>query len=175
MPLLPALTVLIFMEIALFVTIGAWIGPGWTLLVVLGSAVAGALILRAAGRSALERVMGVAIDGRGSLRQAADRLLLALAGALLILPGFLTDLLGLLLLLPPARWLLLSRLGVVAGQPGTGARIDDAAPGSRPRPGGPSPWSGTGDTVDAEVIEETPAPRSSSGQGVPGRTWHCSP
>lgn len=166
MLLLLALTVLILAEIALFVTIGAWIGLGLTLLVVLGTAVAGALILRGAGLGMVDRLMAAVTERQSPLHQAGDRLLLALAGLLLILPGFLTDLVGLLLLLPPARQALLSRVAVAAGQTGAGMAVDmtlSPQPGRDPGRDGPSPWSGADDAVDAEVIGETPAPRSSPG------------
>lgn len=163
MPLLLGLTALILAEIALFVTIGAWIGLGLTLFVVLGSALAGALILRAAGRGIVDRLVGAASRRQSPFRQAGDGVLLAIAGLLLILPGFLTDLAGLFLLLPAVRQILLTRLAQAARQPG-GAFVVDVAMAAppEPRPGRPSPWSGPAGAVDAEVIAETPPQRPGS-------------
>ena len=90
-------------EIGLFVTLGAKLGLWLTLAWVILTAVAGVLLLR-----------GVSLGGRG-LRQGLQdgvqdplspimhRTLIGVAAVLLILPGFFTDALGLVLLLPPVR------------------------------------------------------------------------
>jgi len=95
-------------EIALFVTLGAELGLGLTLLWVLLTAAVGVLLLR-----------GIAMAGRRDLREGfqeglqdplspvAHRALIGVAAVLLILPGFFTDTLGLILLLPPVRALMI--------------------------------------------------------------------
>ena len=105
MPLLLALTALILVEIALFVTVGGWIGLGLTLLEILASALAGVFVLRTTWRNLSHRMTSGAAGGGGRhpVVLAGDGALLVLAGLLLILPGFLTDLAGLVLLLPPVR------------------------------------------------------------------------
>lgn len=93
-------------EIALFVVIGGQIGLGATLVWVLGSGAAGVLLLRAEmARGAVMLRQG---PGRVALREGASvsALFRALAAVLLILPGFLTDGIGLLLLVPPVQRLL---------------------------------------------------------------------
>ena len=104
-------------EIAGFVLIGGAIGLWPTLAGVLVTAIAGALVLRWKGLSLLGEMR--ATMGRGQLpaRSLADAMLLGVAGLLLIIPGYFTDLVGLLLLLPPLRALiygiLRSRIRVV--------------------------------------------------------------
>lgn len=110
MPLILALVLLILAEISLYVTLGAALGLGLTLAVVVGSAVAGILVVRAQGRHMVERMVETAMDRRNPLRTAGDGMLKVIAGILLILPGFLTDLAGLVLLLPPVRAAILARL-----------------------------------------------------------------
>ena len=105
-------------EIACFILIGNAIGLWPTLLGVLVMAVAGSLLLRYQGLSVLNEIRSSM--GRAELpaRSLADAMMIGLAGILLITPGYFTDLIGLLLLLPPVRsaiyaWLR-SRVRVVA-------------------------------------------------------------
>ncbi|MBN8629271.1 MAG: FxsA family protein [Rhodobacterales bacterium] len=98
-------------EIGLFVTLGAKLGLWLTLAWVILTGVLGVLLLR-----------GLALGGRETLRRGlqeglhdplsplANRALMAMAAVLLILPGFFTDTLGLLLLLPPVRGLIVNVL-----------------------------------------------------------------
>lgn len=116
-------------EIAFFVMIGQAIGLWPTLLGVLVTALAGSLVLRIQG-VALLREIGETM-GRGMLpaRALADAMLVAIAGVLLLTPGYFTDLIGILLLLPPVRngiyALLRSRMGVVStGHTGYGWQTD---------------------------------------------------
>lgn len=112
MPVLLAFIALPLIEIALFILIGARIGVGATLALILLSAVAGVMILR--GQQA--RLQGMM---QGGLRVAPGRLLAdgafrMVAGLLLVLPGFLTDVLGLILLIPAVQRLILARIAARA-------------------------------------------------------------
>ncbi len=72
----------------------------------------GVWLVRAEGRAAWRRLRAAAIiTGRPPGREVLDGALILLGGSLLIVPGFITDVLGLLLLLPPTRWL--ARIGLV--------------------------------------------------------------
>lgn len=96
-------------EIGLFVEIGGRIGLWPTLAWVIGTGVAGVLILRvqaAAGAVTLRRGFSTRLD---PLSPLAMGVLAGLAGVLLFLPGFLTDAAGLVLLLPPVRAALVAR------------------------------------------------------------------
>src|SRR5574343_371104 len=90
-------------EIALFVTLGAALGLWLTLLVVLGTALLGVAILRGLGLRSAVQVRSSMGDLRDPLKAAGSDALRAVAAVLLILPGFLTDIIGLLLLVPLVR------------------------------------------------------------------------
>lgn len=96
-------------EIGLFVEIGGAIGLWPTLGWVLVSAALGIAVLRTQGREAAMQLRG-GMRGIDPLSPLAHGVLKGLAGVLLILPGFLTDALGLLLLLPPVRMALVAAL-----------------------------------------------------------------
>ena len=119
--------VLPLVEIAFFVTIGRTFGLWPTLFGVVATALAGAAIVRMQGISLLTDIRSSMRGGQLPTRALADATLVALAGFLLLLPGYFTDLLGLLLLVPPVRSALYRYLGgrmaVVArtGHPGMGS------------------------------------------------------
>ncbi len=113
-------------EIALFVVIGGAIGLWPTLLGVVVAAVAGALVLRFQGRAFLSEIRGTMAQGTLPGQAIADAMLVGFAGVLLLIPGYFSDLVGILLLIPPVRTLiygwLKSRITVVStvsgGYPG---------------------------------------------------------
>ena len=91
MRLFGPILVLTLIEIALFITVGGWLGLGLSLLVILGTAVLGSGLLRLQGqRMALD--LRQAMNGIGDpLSPMAQRGLIMMAAILLILPGFLGD------------------------------------------------------------------------------------
>ena len=90
-------------EIALFVTVGGWL-PLWpTLAIVLGTGFLGVFILRQQGLRAMSDMQSAMRGIQSPVSPMAHGALIMMAGFLLILPGFLTDTLGLLLLIPPLR------------------------------------------------------------------------
>lgn len=116
-PILPglglALIALPFAEIALLVVAGQAIGALPTLGLLLAAGLAGVLLIRAAGTSPAAALRRAAATGRlapSALPDLGHAALLAVAGVLLLVPGFLTDATGLLLALPPVRRLLLARI-----------------------------------------------------------------
>lgn len=137
-------------EIALFVTLGAWLGLWLSLAIVIGTALMGIALIRRQGRHVRADVAGAMRRGGDPGRVIADGGLAFVAGVLLILPGFLTDALGLLLLIPPLRRLLIARVARrmpsvrtpsrQAGQPivieGSFARMDDPVPPTNSPPSG---------------------------------------
>ena len=98
------------LEIALFVVIGGAIGVLPTLLGVVLTGIAGALVLRWQGVATLSRLNARLSRGELPAREMADTMLIGLGGFLLLLPGYVTDLVGLLLILPPTRHLLYALL-----------------------------------------------------------------
>ena len=115
---LATFAVLPLIEITFFILVGRTFGLWPTLLGVVVTALAGAAIVRMQGLSLLTDIRGAVRRGQLPARAIADAMLVALAGFLLLLPGYFTDLLGLLLLVPPVRSALYrsigSRMSVVA-------------------------------------------------------------
>lgn len=94
-------------EIIAFILVAGLIGTGPALLMVLASTVSGLLVLRAAGRTGLARfrgtVAGTPDRAAQDFQDGAGGVLTVLAGLLLFVPGFLTSLVGVLLLIGPVR------------------------------------------------------------------------
>jgi len=91
------------LEIAGFVVVGRQIGALATVGLVLASAIAGAMLLRHQGFSVMTRIRAEMEAGRDPSRQLAHGAMIVLAAVLLIIPGFISDIFGLLLFLPPVR------------------------------------------------------------------------
>jgi UPF0716 protein FxsA len=105
---MPALLVLVLvgvplLELVLLIQVGQRIGAGWTILLVVASGVLGALMLRREGRRAWSRFQEALAAGRWPGDEVAQGALVLFGGALLLTPGFLTDVVGLLLLFAPSR------------------------------------------------------------------------
>ena len=109
-------------EIALFVIVGRWIGVGATLGLVVLAAVAGSMILRNRGLAAAQGLRRF-----NGLQPIAGEALIAVAAVLLILPGFLTDIVALALLTPPLRRALIAAVAarVTVQSADFGRRPDD--------------------------------------------------
>jgi UPF0716 protein FxsA len=145
-----ALLLVPIVEIYVIVKVGQTIGAGPTILLLIADGVLGAWLIRHEGRRAWQALMQTLAAGRMPTRELADGALVLIGGTLLIAPGFLTDILGYLLVLPFTRPLVrgsvvrwaASRVKVVI-PPGT--------PGPRPR--------GGGRVVSGEVVEDGEPPR----------------
>jgi UPF0716 protein FxsA len=98
---LPAATALV--ELVVLLAVGHLIGLGWALLILLGTSLLGAVLLRRVGGRAWRRFRATANSGRPPGREATDGALALTASLLITFPGFLTDALGALLFLPPVR------------------------------------------------------------------------
>lgn len=118
MPLLPLiLLALPLVEIAGFALVGSLVGVLPTVALALATTVLGAVLLRIQGLGALTRIRATMDAGGTPGRDLVHGLMIGIAGLLLVVPGFFTDALGLLLFLPPVRELvwrfLRSRIVVV--------------------------------------------------------------
>ncbi len=121
------------LEIFLLIEVGGWIGVGWTVFLVVFTAVLGAHLVRRQGLSTLRRVQASLERRELPAAELLEGLFLLVAGALLLTPGFFTDAVGFACLTPPLRaWVtqeLLRRgvLGVGPRGPGAaGGRTFDA-------------------------------------------------
>ncbi len=90
-------------EIAVFIAVGSQIGVGWTLALIVATTILGVATVRRQSLANLRSAQAQARTGAMPGREIVHGALIAFAGLLLILPGFITDTLGLLLLLPPLR------------------------------------------------------------------------
>ena len=121
MPLLPLLFVVFpILELWVLIRVGAAIGAGLTIGLVVLSAMLGIAILKRQGFQTLARVRARVARGEEPTAAVLDGMVLAVAGLLLLIPGFLTDVLALLALIPALRARLVRRL-LAAAQPLRGA------------------------------------------------------
>jgi len=97
------------LEIALFIQVGAEIGLWPTLAIVILTALAGTVLMRLQGLQALSRLQNSMETGGDPVGPIAHGALILIAGMLLLTPGFFTDAVGLLLLIPPVRDALIRR------------------------------------------------------------------
>ena len=91
------------LEIYLLISMGRVIGAGATILVVIATAVLGAWLLRLQGLGTLARVQAASQAGQVPAVELVEGLILLVAGALLLTPGFFTDAIGFLSLVPAIR------------------------------------------------------------------------
>jgi UPF0716 protein FxsA len=105
-------------EIAFFVVIGNAIGLWPTLFGVLATAIIGSVVLKIQGQALFGEIRAATARGILPGRALADAMMVGIAGVLLLTPGYFTDLLGILLLIPPVRGAiygyLKSRIGLAA-------------------------------------------------------------
>src|SRR3954447_3742595 len=150
---MPLLLVLLFIvvpiaELALLIQVGQAIGVWWTVLLLVADAVLGSWLLRSQGRLAWARFNVALAEARIPHREVVDGVLVIFGGVLLLTPGFITDIFGLLFLFPPAgvvtRRLLVRRgaLRLVAAIPGTAS-----PPNGRPR------------DIEGSAVDIDPPPR----------------
>jgi UPF0716 protein FxsA len=142
--LLIAFAALPVIEIALFILVGGWIGLWPTLGLVLLAAFAGTTILRTLGTRVAMNMRSAMSGIRDPSGPIADAAVMMVAAMLLIVPGFLTDVIALALLLPPVRRLILRS---VAGRVATGRRDPDATGETR-----------ASDVIEGDFTDVTPDP-----------------
>jgi UPF0716 protein FxsA len=115
MPVLFALFVLLLgvplIEIYVLIQVGRAIGAGATILLLILTALAGAWLLRAQGLRTIARVQEALARGELPAQALLEGLVLVLTSVLLLTPGFVTDAIGFLVLLPWVRQALARRLG----------------------------------------------------------------
>lgn len=90
-------------EIALFIYVGERIGLLATLVVIVLTAVIGSILVARQGAGAIAQVQTAFFEARFPGKELAHGAMIVVAGAFLVTPGFLTDTLGFLLLVPPVR------------------------------------------------------------------------
>ena len=108
---MPLLLVILFIvvpiaELAVLIQVGQAIGVWWTILLLIADAILGSWLLRTQSRAAWRRFNEALAGGRIPHREVVDGVLVIFGGVLLLTPGFITDIFGVLFLFPPTRVLL---------------------------------------------------------------------
>jgi UPF0716 protein FxsA len=146
------------LELAVIIQVGEAIGVWWTIALLLGDALLGAWLLRHQGSAAWRRFNVALAERRVPTREVLDGVLIVFGGALLITPGFLSDILGLLLLAPPTRALvrgwLVRRVASGKMRVAFGGFGGGRGGGATGRPG----FAGPGYDVDGTAHEVPPEP-----------------
>jgi len=145
--LLTAFVIVPVVEIWVIIQVGHVIGPWWTVLLLLADAFFGSWLVRHEGRRAWQALRTTLQEGRLPANELADGMLLLIGGTLMLAPGFVTDIFGILMILPFTRPLgrrLLARLVT--------RRLDVTVAGATmPNAKGPRP--GHDEVVQGEVIK----------------------
>ena len=98
------------LEILLIIQVGHWIGAGLTFLLLVAGVVLGSLIIRREGRRSLQQLKTALLSGTPSADDLASSGWVVTGGILLIVPGFITDVAGAILIMPFTRRIV-GRLG----------------------------------------------------------------
>jgi UPF0716 protein FxsA len=178
--LLLALFILVpIAELYVIIQVGGAIGVGPTIAILILDGFLGAFLLRQQGRAAWVRFNRALAESRIPHKEVLDGVLIIFGGALLLTPGFLTDILGLILLIPPTRAIiraLMARIvrvrlsaGPRAATRGYG-RVRRRGARRRPAPGRPAPGEPAGPPPQA------PFPGGDWEEALfPGRTRRSGP
>jgi UPF0716 protein FxsA len=158
LPLLVLLFIVVpIVELFVIIQVGEAIGVLPTIALLIADSILGSMLMRSQGRTAWRRFNVALGEGRIPHREVLDGALVIFGGALLLTPGFVTDILGIVLLLPPTRALvrgvvarrLLPRL-VVTGLGGVGGLGGFGGAPGRGGPDGPRRPPGAEDGGDVE-------------------------
>lgn len=155
---MPLLLIFVFigvpiLEIALFIQAGDIFGLWPTLAAIVATAIIGGALIRAQGLAAIGRARHSLDQGQAPVQEVFTGICLLLAGALLMTPGFLTDSVGFLLLVPSVRrslgqWLMSALIS------GNKSRVwvngEEIVTPSEPREAPPR------DAIDVDYIEVPP-------------------
>ncbi len=140
------------LEIFVLVQVGQVIGPWWTILLLVVSGVLGTWLIRREGGRAWRALSEALQTGRMPARELADGALILVGGTLMLAPGFVTDALGVLLILPVTRPVARTVLTRVVTR-----RLLGAGLSTPPRPGTPRrPGTAGGTVIQGEVVDEPP-------------------
>jgi UPF0716 protein FxsA len=123
-------------ELAVLIQVGQVIGVWWTIAILIADAILGSILMRAQGRAAWRRFNEAMAAARVPAREVVDGALVMFGGLLMLTPGFITDILGFVLLIPPTRAavraVLVRRLArrMVVSMSGPRAHPDDVVDGT---------------------------------------------
>jgi UPF0716 protein FxsA len=98
-----AFIVVPLVEIYVLIQVGQAIGPWWTILILVADSILGTWLIRREGGRAWRALQTALSSGRMPARELADGALILIGGTLMLAPGFVTDAVGILLILPFTR------------------------------------------------------------------------
>jgi UPF0716 protein FxsA len=158
LPLVALFIVVPIVELYVILQVGQAIGVLPTVAILVADSILGSMLMRSQGRAAWRRFNEALAEGRPPAREVLDGVLVIFGGAFLLTPGFVTDLLGLVLLLPPTRAVVRRVLVRTLTRRVIAVRVATSAYRHRPGPGaagGPqSDIAGTATEIDP--IERLP-------------------
>lgn len=131
------------LEIAVLIKVGQAIGVWSTIGLLVAAAFLGMIVIREQGVAMVGRMFAAASDGRMTLAPLIDGYAAVAAGFLLIIPGFISDVIGLLLLVPPVR-----RLAIAWSFSSIAARPREHGSPTQPKVSRPVVIEGTYERVD---------------------------
>ncbi|WP_426414778.1 FxsA family protein [Aestuariirhabdus sp. LZHN29] len=140
-------------EMVVLIKVGEVIGAWYTVGLVLLTAIIGINLLRQQGLSTLMRANQRMNSGEMPAQEILEGFLLAVGGALLLTPGFVTDAIGFTLLIAPLRRLLVARL-IGSGSLFVGAQLGGQPRGHADRFGPDRPTDARGNVIDGEYRRE---------------------
>ena len=135
-------------ELYLLIVIGSRLTWPVTLGIIIVTGFLGAALAKSQGARAIARFRQAGAEGRLPHREVLDGLLILIAGAVLLTPGFLTDVVGFLLLVPPVRAVVRNALATSLK-----SRIKIVTPGFAAE-ATPKPPPGDGKVIDVEVVKD---------------------
>jgi UPF0716 protein FxsA len=104
LPLLFVIFIVVpLLELFVIIQVGQEIGAWPTIAILVADSIIGSVLLRVQGRTAWRRFNAAVAEGRVPTNEVLDGVLVIFGGAFLLTPGFLTDIVGILFLLPPTR------------------------------------------------------------------------
>jgi UPF0716 protein FxsA len=154
LPLVLLFIVVPIAELAVIIQVGQAIGVWWTIALLIADSILGSVLLRTQGRASWLRFNRAVQSGRIPAREVLDGTLVIFGGVLLLTPGFITDILGLVLLIPPTRAVVRAVLARRLER-----RMVASVTRPRPRPRNEYDVDGTATDVDADTLpasKETP-------------------
>ncbi|KAB7742990.1 FxsA family protein [Nostocoides sp. F2B08] len=155
--LLMLIAVLLFVmpliEITAVIAVGQLIGVWPTITLLVLESALGAWIVRREGGRAWEALVTALQTGRMPSRELSDAALILVGGVLLLTPGFVTDLVGFVVVLPMTRPVARRLLERVVAQRLLGGIVPQADPATWRGPGEPHGSTGAGDTIRGDVID----------------------
>ncbi len=101
--LLVAFIVVPLVEIFVIIQVGQAIGPWWTILLLVADSILGSWLVKREGGRAWQALTTALQEGRMPARELADGVLIVVGGTLMLTPGFVSDALGILCILPVTR------------------------------------------------------------------------